>query len=205
MRIAILADQHGTLPEIPACDMLICSGDLTGGNPHGPRDNSDDKWRAWLRNEFSKWALGVGAWRIAIAGNHDTALENTEARNNGLFIGTIYLQDSSDFVGCGDQGFSIWGTPWVRQWDSLAFNLPDAKLKAKWAKIPKETDILVCHQPPKGYGDGAGLGCPHLTERIRQIKPRLVTCGHIHEGRGIYDFDGTMVVNASGAFTVVEI
>lgn len=208
MRIAILADQHGTLPEIPECDLLILSGDLTGGNPHGPRDNSDVRWKSWLINDFSKWVCdglarhGNRNLAIAIAGNHDTALEAMGPYAGGMIQGVSYLLDAG--VNRDNYPF-IWGTPWIRHWDGLAFNLKEAELRFKWYDIPNDTDILVCHQPPKGYGDGAGLGCPHLTQRILQVKPKLVTCGHIHEGRGIYDLDGTMVVNASGAFTVVEI
>lgn len=205
MRVAIIADQHGTLPTIPKCDLVICSGDLTGGNPHGPRDNSDAHWGNWLVNEFSNWACEFVKNHpghrsvVAIAGNHDTCMETWGRYAGGRIRGVCVLLD--DEV---QDELLIYGTPWIRKWDTLAFNLPEDQLKSKWAKIPERTDILVCHQPPKGYGDD-GKGCPRLTERIRQIKPKLVTCGHIHEGRGVYDLCGTMVVNASGGFITVDL
>lgn len=49
--------------------------------------------------------------------------------------------------------------------------------------IPKDTDILITHQPPAHYFDG-NYGCEVLLKRIQQIKPRLHLFGHIHmQGR----------------------
>ena len=41
----------------------------------------------------------------------------------------------------------------------------------KWNKIPEDTDILVTHGPPLGYGDltnrNQGAGCSELLNTIR--------------------------------------
>jgi Icc-related predicted phosphoesterase len=57
-----------------------------------------------------------------------------------------------------------------------------------FASIPDATTILVSHAPPYGVLDidrhGKHTGCPLLWKHIQRIKPRLVVCGHRHEGRG---------------------
>jgi Icc-related predicted phosphoesterase len=57
--------------------------------------------------------------------------------------------------------------------------------------IPTGVDILVTHQPPLynglgmveyDNGDIKECGSPKLMERIIDINPELVICGHIHSG-----------------------
>jgi Icc-related predicted phosphoesterase len=200
--VAIIADQHGNLPPIPPCDLLIVSGDITGSNPHGPRDRSDDYWRMWFNVEWMGWRSGVPT--IAVAGNHDTCFEHCNPPNIDNFY---YLCDS----GCEFHGLKFWGAPWVRKWDSLAFNITDEEMTAKFGMVPLGTDVVVCHMPPLGAGDltrgltAYQVGSPAIADMVRRVKPRILTCGHIHEGRGVYDLDGTTVVNAAGGFVEIEL
>jgi hypothetical protein len=64
------------------------------------------------------------------------------------------------------------------------------------------------HGPPLWYGDfirddGRHVGSPSLTARILEVRPKLVACGHIHDGYGTYRMEHnvegleTIVVNAS--------
>lgn len=210
MKIAILADQHGALPKIPECDLMILSGDITGGCPAGKRDDDWEKWIEWLCTDFSKW-IQDAPFTVMTPGNHDTCFEK---------MGCLHIPNAALLI---DEAitwnrFKIYGSPWTRQWDNLAFNVPECTLREKWKLIPKDADILVLHQPPAGAGDQtvalfdkAGMsqiqsaGCPILRNRIEFLQPLLVTCGHIHEGRGEYEIGRTKVVNASGAFTVIEL
>ena len=41
------------------------------------------------------------------------------------------------------------------------------------------------------------VGCPHLKRKVREIKPKVHVFGHIHEGMGIEESDGTTFINAS--------
>ena len=77
----------------------------------------------------------------------------------------------------------------------------DHILKSHWELIPDNTDILIVHGPPYGFGDRVNktLHDPHvgsktLTEKIKSM-PNLqsVICGHIHEGFGQYG----NIINAS--------
>jgi len=74
-------------------------------------------------------------------------------------------------------------------------------LSAIWAKIPKNLDILITHGPPFGILDrttrGVNAGCPKLLEVVQIQTPRIHVFGHIHEGYGMREKDGTVFVNAS--------
>lgn len=205
MSIAIIADQHGTLPLIPQCDLMVVSGDMCGGPDHDGAqwrsDLSDGRWREWLQNEFMDWARQAPR-AIIVGGNHDTCL--TQGRLV-LPPTVFYLCDSGVEIG----GLRFWGAPWVKKWDMLAFNLSEPELEEKWAMIPADTDIVVCHGPPFGAGDYVAncgpQGSPSLRAAIERIQPKLVTCGHIHEGRGEYRIGNTSIINAAGGFVEVEL
>jgi Icc-related predicted phosphoesterase len=105
-------------------------------------------------------------------------------------------------------GFKIYGTPWQPRFFDWAFNADEPELEKRWAAIPDDTDILVLHGPPHGYGDLApaitGIrndmehtGSPALIKRIREIKPQLVIFGHIHSGYGVYEENGIVMSNVS--------
>ena len=154
--------------------------------------------------DFCKWfdKLDYNT-KIFIAGNHDKMFEqlpqtSLEIVNSYKWIN--YLQDDYIIV----DGVKIYGSPWQPFFHNWAFNLPrnETELKSKWDKIPTDTDILVTHGPAWGKVDtvknrNEHLGCELLAERIKEIKPKIHVCGHIHSGNG-YMFDGhTHSFNAS--------
>ncbi len=196
MRIVAISDMHGQLPRsLPECDLLLIAGDITPIVNH-----TLDFQRSWLDTEFRDWLKQVPARKIiGVAGNHDFIFERMpEAVPQGL--PWTYLQDS----GVSWEGVHIWGTPWQPWFFDWAFNGYPEQLQKQWELIPKNTDILVVHGPPRGYGDGVpeadGMrrcGCPHLLETIKQIQPRLVVFGHIHEGRGEWQIGRTTLANVT--------
>lgn len=197
MKIAALSDLHGFLPEtVPPCDLLLLAGDLT------PVQNHNSQFQAeWLDTTFRTWLRRQPARRIVgIAGNHDFVFQQLPKRAP-RDLPWIYLQDELHEW----EGMKIWGTPWQPWFFDWAFNGNPAFLNEKWSLIPEDTDILVVHGPPFGYGDGVPesngnlrrCGCPHLLERIQQIRPRLVVFGHIHEGRGEWRIGDTRLANVT--------
>lgn len=196
MKIVAMSDMHGQLPRaIPACDLLLIAGDIA------PITNHDLEFqRGWLNDEFRSWLKQVPARKIiGIAGNHDFIFERLpEAVPQNLQW--TYLQDS----GTTWEGLRIWGTPWQPWFFDWAFNGYPEKLQKQWALIPNDTDILLVHGPPRGYGDGVPeedgvrlCGCPYLLETIKRIGPRLVVFGHIHEGRGEWQLGPTKLANVT--------
>jgi Icc-related predicted phosphoesterase len=112
----------------------------------------------------------------------------------------IYLNNSStEIMGC-----KIWGspiTPWFHgeRW-------ADNKQRGKdivdvWEKIPKDTDIIVTHGPVAykldyAEDDEVYVGCEDLRKKVKEIKPKLHCCGHIHEAYGTEEDESTQYVNA---------
>jgi Icc-related predicted phosphoesterase len=196
MKIVAISDQHGVLPEIPPCDLLLIAGDICPVRNHGAHYQA-----AWLDTEFRQWLDTLRQVRqvVGIAGNHDFVFQNEP----GLVprdLRWTYLEDSLTEFEC----LTIWGTPWQPWFHEWAFNGTPELLQQKWALMPAQLDILVVHGPPHGYGDAVPrrggvehTGCPHLLRRIEQIKPRLVVFGHIHEGRGEWRLGESILANVT--------
>jgi Icc-related predicted phosphoesterase len=196
MKIVAVSDLHGVLPEVPACDLLLLAGDIT------PVENHKLDFQArWLDGEFRAWLERVPARKvIGVAGNHDFIFQRMpEAVPPGL--PWTYLQDELTEW----EGLKIYGSPWQPWFYDWAFNLYEPDLKPKWDLIPAGTDVLVLHGPPYGYGDGVPegsgavrrCGSPSLTERIKEVRPKLVVYGHIHEGRGEWRLGPTVLANVT--------
>lgn len=199
MKIVAVSDLHGNLPTIPTCDLLLIAGDIT---PPG-------NWRAqlgFLNGSFRDWLEKQPAGKIvAIAGNHDTIFETDP---NLVSLPWTYLQDSGTEV----DGLKIFGTPWVKNFGWWSFMTTDEGLEKKFSLIPPDTDIILTHGPPYGFGDkvtsyrsenehlwpeGECQGSKELLNVIDTIRPKLVVYGHIHEGRGQYRYGDTVLANVT--------
>lgn len=204
LKIVAISDLHGHLPNIPECDLLLIAGDLCPA-----KDHTISFQEYWLDSDFRYWLRDVPSRKtIYIAGNHDFIFENAPHRVPKNLRAT-YLQDS----GTEFEGIKIWGTPWQPVFHWWAFNAEEVDLKKKWALIPDDTDILVVHGPPHGFHDlvprrinpknetewpaGEHCGSPSLLERINEINPKLVVCGHIHRGRGVRTWGDTTIANVT--------
>jgi Icc-related predicted phosphoesterase len=158
--------------------------------------------------EFCKWynSLDNYTHKVFIAGNHDWGFQiNTEKVKEILdfYSDITYIEDNEVLV--GEKLVSVYGSPWQPEFYNWAFNLPrnGDELKEKWDMIPDDIDILITHGPAWGFLDdvegrrGEHLGCELLAERIKQIKPKIHICGHIHTGYGHYYNGHTHFFNAS--------
>jgi predicted phosphohydrolase len=189
MRIVCLSDTHDLHRElqVPDGDLLLHAGDATmKGTP--AQIEAFDRWLGTLPHPH----------KVLIAGNHDWAFERTPALARGLIRNARYLEDEETAVG----GLRIWGSPWQPWFFDWAFNLERGPaIAAKWALIPDGIDVLVTHGPPLGILDrtsrGEDVGCADLLAAVQRVRPRVHVFGHIHEGYGTLERDGTRFVNAS--------
>jgi Icc-related predicted phosphoesterase len=189
-----IADLHGSLVPVPECDLLLIAGDICPTLKFSARGQA-----AFLDDPFRRWLERIPARHVvAVAGNHDFIFQHEPERVPAGLRWT-YLQDSSTHVG----GLKIYGSPWQPWFHDWAFNLREPELEAKWERIPDDTDVLLLHGPPHGYGDrtsgGRHEGSPSLLRAIRRVRPRLAVFGHIHEARGRWDLevDGKAVTLAN--------
>lgn len=187
MKIACLSDLHGHLPEVPDCDLLLLGGDYCR--------NHNEPW--WYEVTFKPWinALCRRMKVIGVAGNHDFIFEERLAPE----MDWTYLEDKATVW----RGLKIYGTPYQPVFFDWAFNRTEDRLEIIWSGIPDDTDILLLHGPPRGYGDFSNYGnvhtgSPSLLKRIQEVKPKLVVAGHIHPGYGKYMIgEETIFINAS--------
>lgn len=205
MKISALSDMHGELPPVPSCDLCLIAGDLCPATDH-----SIHFQEYWLETVFNRWLKDIDAKKkIFIAGNHDFIFQKRPDLIRKMKFAGTYLEDSETEY----EGLKIYGTPWQPYFYDWAFNLYEDDLEKKWEKIPQDTDIIVVHGPPHGYGDlaprvikdeneqewpsGECTGSPSLLKKITEIKPKLVIYGHIHEGYGQWLLDNTILANVS--------
>lgn len=179
MRVLALADLHGHLPEIVPCDLLLLGGDLCPVD----RDGIPGQER-WLRERFAPWLEQLPAeYVVGVAGNHDFIFQDEPERVPEL--PWTYLLDETVQI----DGLTVHGTPWQPVFGDWAFNLPEDDMAKRFALIPEEADVLLCHGPPRGYGDWVNgaqrrVGSRALMNAILRTRPHLCVFGHIHEGRG---------------------
>jgi predicted phosphodiesterase len=202
------------LYELPKGDVLIHAGDIS--NRGGEKDVT----------EFIHWFQNIEGFdtKIFISGNHDHCFEqvnkphhkrdydwlrNLMSPENLDQSDVVYLEDSELTIEYPEfsRPIKFYGSPWQPEFYNWAFNLPrlGTELQEKWNMIPENTDILITHGPPNGYGDlvnnwrqpNTHVGCECLINRIGEINPLVNVFGHIHEGYGVYDNGKTTFVNAS--------
>ena len=228
MRIVALSDQHGYLPEIPPCDLLIIAGDVCpdGFGRHVARD-APEQQKAWFDQTLRPWVAKAPATRTILTwGNHDWCGQlcsfedaSSAASANAL---TIVVDDATKVPSGGSAGgpITVWASPWSNQFGDWAFMKAPANLAPVYAAIPAGIDILVSHQPPYGYGDQCAdfaspphhaksawrgprpgriinVGSRELLATIDRVRPKIVVCGHIHEGYGQFERNSTRIYNVS--------
>ncbi len=152
MRLVALSDQHGFLPEIQPCDLLIVAGDVCPdrvGPSLAERDPArqkvwfDQQVRPWLaRSSGSTQGPHMGEPRLvrpgvqlrerfAGGGNHDRAADPCGRRDQRA---RGWSDRSLDL----DLGFAL-----VNKFQNWAFMKSRAELAAVYAKIPDRIDILI--------------------------------------------------------------
>lgn len=191
IRMVAISDTHGLHRglTIPGGDILMHAGDVT---------------RRGTLADLEAFNAFLGELphqhKLVIAGNHDWCLQNEPQAARRLLTHALYLEDEAATV----EGIRFYGSPWQPWFFDWAFNLQrGAEIRAKWDLIPDDTEVLVTHGPPAGFGDlttrGVRAGCEDLLAAVARVRPRFHIFGHIHEGFGVWEGSPaeTTFVNAS--------
>lgn len=189
MKIVSLSDTHTKHRQItiPKGDILIYAGDFE------IRDTIDLlEMKKWLEEQPHKHI-------ITIFGNHDFTDQADTNRIRDFFGKRInYLCNDSVEI----EGLKIWGSSYSPLFSDWAWMKPDNYLKEIWDGIPKGTNIVVTHTPCYGILDQVllkmeSVGSRTLKDKIKEIKPAIHLCGHIHESAGRYTDEKTNYFNVS--------
>lgn len=146
-------------------------------------------------DDFLNWFSDLDYdYKIMIAGNHDTSVETkSEEFLSKIPDNVIYLENDFTIV----NGIKIWGSPVTPTFGvGWAFNRDRGEdIRRVWDGIPGDTDIVLTHGPPHGFGDkilrpdpgeDPHRGCEELLAAIHRLNPCIHAFGHIHEGRTVY-------------------
>lgn len=189
IKIVALSDTHTKHHQItiPKGDILIYAGDFEIRNTIDLVEMRD-----WLNKLPHKHV-------VTIFGNHD-------------FTDTLPIEKIKDIFGkkinylCNDsvkiKGLKIWGSSYSPLFNDWAWMRLDNDLKEIWASIPDDVDVVITHCPCYGILDGTlprmeSVGSLTLKDRIKEIKPKIHICGHIHESQGKYTDGKTDYYNCS--------
>lgn len=208
--VRAISDTHGFWHDeelcngtsIEPCDLLLHAGDMMPVTDHGTSNQ-----RRFLVQRWAEWLDEVPAEKIVwTPGNHDFLLEKPWARSylEKLPPKAVMLRGFSTTA----FGLRIHGIPWSFSPEGWAFQAEhETAMERRCSQISENTDIILSHGPPAGYGDktvsGHSIGSTALMQRIRQVRPKLVVYGHIHEGYGTWewppvaDFEGDPVILAN--------
>ncbi len=68
-------------------------------------------------------------------------------------------------------------------------------------RVSIHCDVLVVHEPPYGTLDvvpsGRHIGSQDILTLVQRLRPRALTCGHVHESAGVVRLNETTVINCT--------
>lgn len=190
LQICAISDLHGDLPEIKPCELVCICGDISPLNIQA----NHRKMRHWLINTFKPWCESLPCDKVVfIAGNHDSCMSNLDfmytqfPKNKKV---TYIFHEEYIYISKEGKEYKIFGTPYCKLFGNWAFMEMDDILDKLYSSIPKNIDILLCHDQPFGYGDqilddvpwntGEHIGNKPLLKALLEKKPRLELNGHLH-------------------------
>lgn len=139
---------------------------------------------------------------LFVHGNCDpTELSKIEKRENAENLHSRHINiNGLIFIGAGGSLKTPFRTRIEYTEEQILKHLKKASLA-----ISDQRVIVVSHDPPFNtkldrIHSGEHVGSNALREFILKRKPIIVTCGHIHEGRGIDKVSESIVVNPGPTF-----
>jgi predicted phosphohydrolase len=181
IRVVCISDTHNNTTAIPNGDLLIHAGDLSNSGTVREIQAQLD----WLDSLPHKE-------KIVIAGNHDSYFDPKSRKSKDKTAGRDlnfkslrYLENKAitlEFK--GGRKLNFYGAPDIPQCGGSSFAFQYQRDTPTWTnRIPRETDVLITHTPPRYHLD-LNLGCSSLLQEIWRVRPRLHVFGHIHSGHG---------------------
>ena len=190
MKIVAISDTHGRhrqLVNLPRGDILVHGGDVCN---RGSISEAID---------FIKWFSQLDyQYKIFISGNHDLDLETGEClipkslEDGSPFPGNMIFLDNQSFE---IDNIKIWGASTEAK---VGLSLTS---RTDWSAIPRDTNLLMTHYPPRDILDqnwaGKHCGLIDLATRVEEIQPDYHLFGDIHASYGQKRIGKTQFFNGS--------
>lgn len=211
MRLAVLADLHGSVTYLPAtraclagADAVVMAGDIT---------NFGD---ATAAARVIEALSAVNPHIVAVHGNCDRPEVQTYLADRDVGVhGQVRRLGDLTFLGVGGALLGSGRTPNEADDHTLHTTLDEAgrALGPPCGPGPQPI-VLVTHQPAYGTRLDTPLGGGHAGSRairafIERYRPILAVSGHLHEVPGVDEIGPTTLVNPGpfkqGRYAVVEI
>ena len=195
MHILAIADIHGNrrklrdiLARAQSADVIVLAGDITHlGSPDEAA-------------EAVELCRACAPAVLTVSGNCDDELiEKRMAADRHSLTGTGRVLDGVGFFGVSAAAPHIGNT-----WEVSEAQL-GAWLASGYAAVAGAAQkVLVSHPPPFGLVDLTYTkkhgGSQAVRAALDEYAIQLVVCGHIHEARGLTQYNGTTVVNCGPAW-----
>lgn len=97
------------------------------------------------------------------------------------------------------EGVTFGGLPFVKDLENWAYNSTEENIAAYLEHLTR-VDVLISHSPPAGVMDGDGrghYGLKALRRYVAGYQPKILICGHVHEGYGTKVVHRTHCYNAA--------
>jgi len=179
MKLVMTSDthtRHRKIRNLPEGDIFIHAGDFSNIGTLEPH----------ILKDFNDWLGDLPyAHKIVICGNHELGFDSLPKQSvQDMLSNCIYLDQDSVTI----DGVKFYGEPRTPRFFDWAFNVDSHLMGNIWAKVPKDTDVLIAHGPPYAHGDKVSpqrrAGCRSMAQFLEQSHVKLVICGHIHEDGG---------------------
>lgn len=199
LSICAISDLHGLLPKIKKCDLCLIAGDIM------PLDvqNSKTDSIVWLYKTFLPWIKELPCQEVFIvAGNHDKIAESMPPVMQALVylsdFKLSYLKNTYEIFRANDgQNLKIYGSPQCHKFGNWAFMHEESFLEGLYSEVPDDIDIWLTHDtpalgdldllPPSQWNPQAvHAGGKSLANRIIEVRPKYVFCGHLHTCKDKY-------------------
>ncbi|CAJ0582510.1 unnamed protein product, partial [Mesorhabditis spiculigera] len=194
LKFVVISDTHQQLDQImdriPDGDVLLHCGDFTNfGGLAAITEFNDLIGQLPHRH------------KIVIPGNHEGGFHltgsNFQKKRLELLTNCRVLLDESIKI----EGIKIYGSSW-HILPGFSFYVKQSEIGKMWAKIPRDTNILMTHEPPKGYCDmgrrgGQTYGDVELLKAVQARNIDFHVFGHIHESYGVMSDGKTIFMNAA--------
>lgn len=163
MKIQILSNIHGNLPELEECDLLILNGNISPVFKQSHKQLMEH----WLMENFVPWVVETKAKNVVfVPGEYDIVLSPKNKSYSKLLNSILTLTGSKMIIPIGSKSNKIVGFPYQLSDNKFkGFSCDEEKFKKELNKLPDNIQTLICN---------TDLNCDVFKTFVEEKKPKLI-------------------------------